>query len=356
MMAKTPVIGPAQIKLLEKLCNAIAVSGDEGEVRKIVQAEVRDFADSVKVDALGNVLVSRSGKGPKRLRVMLDCHMDEVGLMLVKDEGEGLFLFDRVGGIDPRSLPGKQVLVGRDKIPAVISCANLLVSPEERKKSVPIKALHIDLGPEAKGKARVGDRVSFATQFRRAGETLFAKSIDNRIGVAILLELLKTAPDNIDLCLSFSVQEEVGGRGAKVAAQYFSPDLAIAVDATPAYDFPVHDDSENTFYNCRLGAGPAIYTADASTLHDPRLVRFLQESAELAGIPWQLRQPGGGGTDSGTIHRSLGGVPSVSVSVPHRYSHTAISVARVSDWQNTLLLLKTALARIQPDLLGHERP
>lgn len=179
-----------------------------------------------------------------------------------------------------------------------------------------------------------------------------AKSIDDRIGVATLIELFKQASPNVDLCAAFSVQEEIGLRGAKVAAQYFNPDLAIAIDSTPANDLPVYDGAENTTYNTRLGLGPAIYIADGSTLHDPRLVRFLQETAEAESIPYQLRQPGGGGTDSGAIQRSLAGIPAVSVSVPHRYTHSPISIARVEDWKNTIRLLSAALQRIKPELVA----
>lgn len=348
-------ISEPQVELLEKLCNASAVSGDEGEVRKIILEEVKPYADTVKVDALGNVLVTKNGTGADRVRVMLDCHMDEVGFMLVSDDGEGLYRFELVGGIDVRQLPGKQVLVGKEKIPGVIGARPIhLTTSEERQKKIPLDALRIDIGPG--GKARPGDRAVFATRFQRVGSSILAKAIDNRIGCALLIDLLKTSPANVDLCLSFSVQEEIGLRGAKVAAFHFNPDMAIAIDATPANDLPVHDGSENTFYNTRLGQGPAIYTFDSGTLNDPRLIRFLAHTAEAAGIPYQFRQPGGGGTDAGAIHRTRTGVPTVSVSVPHRYTHSAISLARLEDWQNTLALLTAALERITPDLLQQARP
>ena len=221
---------------------------------------------------------------------------------------------------------------------------------DEYTKKVPLDALRIDLG--LSGKAKVGDRAGFATRFRRVGPSIMAKSIDDRIGVATLIELLKQAPPNIDLCAAFSVQEEIGLRGAKVAAQYFNPDLAIAIDSTPANDLPMHDGSENMSYNTKLGLGPAIYVADGSTLHDPRLVRFLRETAEAEKIPYQIRQPGGGGTDSGAIQRSLAGIPTVSVSVPHRYTHSPVSIARVDDWKHTLNLLHAALKRITPELIA----
>jgi endoglucanase len=345
-----PTFGNAQLKLLEKLCNVIGVSGDEGEVRKIVMKEIKPYADDVRVDALGNVLATRRGKGTKRPRVMLDAHMDEVGFMIVADDGEGIFRFETVGAIDERHLIGKQVYVGKDRTPGIIGGKPIhLMESNERLKKVSEENLRIDLG--LTGKARVGDRAGFATKFRRVGPSIMSKSIDDRIGVATLIELLKHAPPHLDLCAAFTVQEEIGLRGAKVAAHYFNPDLAIAIDSTPAHDLPVHDGGENTTYNTKLGLGPAIYMADGSTLHDPRLVQFLQEVAQAESIPCQLRQPGGGGTDSGAIQRALSGIPTVSVSVPHRYTHSPISLARVDDWKNTLALLHAALKKITPTLI-----
>jgi endoglucanase len=346
-----PTFGTSQLKLLEKLCNVIAVSGDEGEVRKIVLDEIKDHADDSRVDALGNVLATRRGRGTKRTRVMLDAHMDEVGLMIVADDGEGIYRFETVGGIDPRHLIGKQFFVGKDRTPAVIGGKPIhLMDSGERMRKVSIDTLRLDLG--LTGKAKVGDRAGFATKFRRVGPSIMAKSIDDRIGVATLIELFRQAPPNIDLCAVFSVQEEIGLRGAKVAAQYFNPDLAIAIDSTPANDLPDHDGKENMTYNTKLGLGPAIYIADGSTLHDPRLVRFLQAVASSQGIPHQLRQPGGGGTDSAAIQRALAGVPTVSVSVPHRYTHSPVSLSRLDDWKHTLNLLHAALKKISPDLIA----
>ena len=347
-------IGTPQIKLLEKLCNAMSVSGDEGEVRRIVLEEVKPYADEVKVDALGSVLVRKNGttdsSRKKPLRVLLDAHMDEVGLMIVNDDGEGFFQFEIVGGIDERHLVGKQVIVGKDHAIGVIGAKPIhLTTVEERGHTISIDSMRIDLGPE--GKAKVGDRATYATKFKQAGPSIMSKSIDDRIGVAILIELLKHAPKNIELCLSFSVQEEIGLRGAKVAAHFFEPDLAIAVDSTPARDLPDYEGRENFTYNTQLSLGPAIYMANSSALDDARLVRFLAETAEKNKIPYQFRQPGGGGTNAGAIQRSRAGVPVVSVSVPHRYTHSPISVSRVDDWKNTLNLLNAALKNLTRDLL-----
>lgn len=344
-------IGTAQIKLLEKLCNVMSVSGDEGEVRRIVLEEVRPYADEVKVDAMGSVLVRKNGASKNPMRVLLDCHMDEVGFMITNDDGDGFFQFEVVGGIDVRHLVGKQVIVGKDHAIGVIGAKPIhMTTAEERKLAVEADAMRIDLGPE--GKASLGDRATFATKFRRVGPSIMSKAIDNRIGCAILIELLKNAPKNIELCLAFSVQEEIGLRGATVAAHYFNPDLAIAVDSTPARDLPDFEGRENYTYNTKLGLGPAIYMANSSTIDDPRLVKFLEQTAIKNKIPFQFRQPGGGGTDAGAIQQSRSGVPVVSVSVPHRYTHSPISVSRVDDWKNTLNLLHAALKNIDHDLLN----
>ncbi len=359
-----PQVGAAQLRLLERLCNACAVSGDEGEVRAIVLEEVRKLGLEPKVDALGNVLVTRQGSAEKRMRVMIAAHMDEVGFMLVHEDGEGLYRFEIVGGIDPRQMVGKPVWIGKTHIPGVIGARPIhLTSPDERRHAPNVDSLCIDLGPQNGKKVKVGDRGTFATKFTRLGPSLRAKALDDRFGVAALIELLRTAPPNIDLLAAFTVQEEVGLRGARVAAYTFDPDLAFVLDCTPANDLPAWDDGgftsgdrpENFRYNTRLGGGPAIYTADNATLSDPRLVRYLMATGEAAGIPFQLRQPGGGGTDAGAIHKARTGIPSVSVSVPGRYMHTAAGLSRLDDWKNLLALVHAALVRLSPDIFNEER-
>ena len=359
-----PTIGPAQIDLLARLSNACAVSGDEQQVRKIVIEEIKAHASEFHVDAMGSVLAVRHappGTGAERpLRVMIDVHMDEVGFMIVDDDKDGLFRFDRVGGIDERALPGKTVLVGKDNIPGVIGARPIhLAEPGETGRKIPLDALRIDVG-QAGAKVKIGDRATFATRFRQLGPSLMGKALDNRLGVATLIELVKNPPPNlhgggIELLAAFSVQEEIGLRGAQVAAYTFNPDLAIAIDSTPAYDLPAWDDSENSAYNTRLGAGPAIYIADGGLISDPRLVRHLAQTAQELGIPFQFRQPGGGGTDAGAIHRVRAGIPSVAMSVPGRYAHTAAMIARLSDWENTLALVYQALTRLDRSILSAER-
>jgi len=168
-----------------------------------------------------------------------------------------------------------------------------------------------------------------------------------------LIELLRHAPENIDLLAAFTVQEEVGLRGARVAAYRFDPQIGMAIDATPAHDLPAYDvDVENTRYNTKLDHGPAIYLMDGATISDRRLAEWLIQTAETENIPYQIRQPNPGGTDAGAIHRTRAGVPSISVSVPVRYAHSAASLIRQEDWANTLKLVYHALTRLTPEILS----
>ncbi len=349
-------VGKTQLDLLEELTNANGVSGNENEIREIIRKKVAPYADEIKVDGMGNLLVIKHAKRPDAFKVMLDAHMDEVGFMIVEEDGDGLYEFEQVGGGDERQFVSKPVTVGSDKLPGVIGSKPIHLADEEEMHTViSQRGMRIDLGPAGKGKAKRGDYAAYATKFVRSGDAIFAKALDNRLGCATLIELLKTAPEHIELLAAFTVQEEIGLRGAKVAAYDFNPQLAIAVDSTPAFDFERPDGSENTQYNCKLGGGPAIYIADRGTLSDPRLIRFLTKTAEDNGINYQYRQPGGGGTDAGALHLTRGGIPSVSVSVPGRYAHTAVMLSRISDWQDTLNLLQQTLAALTPEILAGDR-
>jgi endoglucanase len=354
-MANSATLGKKQFTLLEKLCNSMSLSGDEGEVRSIILDEIRPYITEHKIDALGNVLATKKGNTNNCLKVMLAAHMDEIGFMIAADDGEGIFRFETNGGIDPRQLPGKAVIVGKDHVPGVIGARPIhLTTSSERREKISLNNLRIDIGPGS-NKIKPGDRATFATRFQRVGGSMVSKALDDRLGVAVLIELLKHSPANIDLQVAFTVQEETGLRGARVAAYYFNPDLAFVVDSTPAYDLPAWDDEENVSYNCKLGAGPAIYIADGATLSDPRLVKLLAGIAEKENISYQFRQPGGGGTDAGAIHKQRSGVPTVSISIPGRYAHTAAGMARISDFNNTVALLKATLQSIPPDILAQER-
>lgn len=353
----------ASVLRLERLCNAVGVSGDESEVRKIVLGELNKTTNrdrNVKVDNLGNVLVTQAPSSDKKLRVMVAAHMDEVGMMLTQEDNGSFFRFELVGGIDKRALIGKAVWVGKEHIPGVIGAKpiHFITSDDEMKNPIPLEELRIDVSPANKGKVKVGDRATFATPFLKTGASLRGKALDDRLGVALLLELLEMNFPAIELMAAFTVQEEIGLRGAGVAAYGLKPDLAIVIDSTPAYDQPHWDDEkdhpdESIKYNARLGKGAAVYVADGRTFSHPPLVRFFIDTAETLHIPYQIRQPGGGGTDAGAIHLQREGTPTITVSVPARYLHTAVSLARHADWESTLTLVANALSRLTPRAIQH---
>lgn len=354
------VVNEEQVGILERLCNASAVSGDEAEVRTIVLEEVKPIVDEVAVDVMGNVLAKRFGDGKNPLKVMLAAHMDEVGMMVTHDEGKGKYRFEVVGGIKTHILPAKSVWVGKKKIPGIIGAAPIhLTSATERKKPISADDLRLDVGPDNGKEIRIGDRVVFSTEFAVQGNAIFTKALDDRIGVAVLIQLLKNAPKNIDLLAAFTVQEEVGLRGAYTAAFALDPDIAIALDCTPAYDQPAWDKGNdrwggNTQYNTRIRKGPAIYVADRGTISDPRLIRHFVKISQDKGIPFQFRQPGGGRTDAGAIHTQRSGIPSISISVPARYTHTPVSICDRLDWENMQKLVYLGLGSIPGNILAVE--
>jgi endoglucanase len=348
------------MSLLRALTEAVGVSGDEAAVRKLVREQVEPLADEIRVDALGNLLAIRRGSARRRVRVMLSAHMDEVGVMVTGVEPDGVLHVACVGSILPQHLAGKAFWVGRARVPGVIGLTPPHLTREKRTRDrLEVDKFRLDIGAqtpeEALERVRIGDRASFATALTRMGECVSAKALDDRLGVAILVELLGTAPPNVDLLAAFTVQEEMGLRGAGIAAHSLDPELAIAIDCTPALDLPMWDGAENTSYSTRLGEGPALYTADHSTVSDQRLLDHFESAARAARLPFQLRQPGGGSTDAGAIHRARKGIPAISVSVPVRYPHSPAGMIRIDDWRSTALLLHAALVHLSPETLSRGR-
>jgi endoglucanase len=342
---------PAQasaLDFLRQLSDTVGVSGDEGAVRKLIRETVKDLADEIKVDALGNLFAIKHG--PQRApRVLLTAHMDEIGFMILGIDGDGLLKFGAVGGVDDRILLGKPVWVGENKVPGVIGMKPIhLINNSELTNVVKIDSLRIDIGATSRDAAsrmaKAGDRATFAAPFVELGPTVRGKAFDDRAGCAALVEVLRGRNYPVELIAAFTVQEEVGLRGAKVAGYAADADAAIVLDCTPANDLPPADEEDENFkYNTRLGHGPAIYLHDGSTLHDKRLIKYLAAVAESKNIPFQFRQPGGGGTDAGAIQRSRAGVPTVSVSVPGRYIHSPAAIVSTSDFHNTARLIRAAL-------------
>jgi endoglucanase len=349
--------------LLQKLSEANGVSGREEEVRAILLQEIRGHVDEARVDGVGNLIARKRGTGGSGPRVLLAAHMDEIGLMVSQVEDTGLLRFGKVGGIDDRILPAKGVLIGEKRVPGVITFKPVhLLEKGEREQVLSAKALSIDIGAsnraEAEKLVKRGDVAVFAAEFRElgpggaeGGRTVQGKAFDDRAGCAVLAALLAgTYP--FDISAAFTVQEEVGLRGARVAAYAEEPDWAIVLECTGANEIPVKKDvSPST----RLGAGPAITVMDSSFIADRRLVGLLLRTAEELGIRCQIKQPAIGGTDAGPIHLSRGGVPSVTVAVPCRYIHSPAGILNLNDFEATVALVREALLRL-PGALGRSNP
>ncbi len=340
--------------ILKDLSEAIGVSGDEGDVRAIILDAIRDHVDEVRVDNMGNVLALKRGTGDQGLRVMLAAHMDEVGLMVIGHDNDGLLRFRPVGGLDPRVLPGTPLKVGDERLPGVIGIKPIhLARDEERKKAPRIKELAVDIGAKDKKEAArlapLGTYIAFATPFRDLGPTVSGKAFDDRAGCAALVELLRGDPFPFDLHAAFTVQEEVGLRGARVAAYTIEPDCAFVLEGTIADDLPRDKDTSPT---TELGHGPAITLMDRTFIADRRLVQLLTSTADELHIPYQFKQPGVGGTDAGSIHLTRAGVPSATVAVPCRYIHSPVSLLSRDDFDNLLTLMRESLARLTPRTLG----
>ncbi|MCK6628616.1 MAG: M20/M25/M40 family metallo-hydrolase [Anaerolineae bacterium] len=345
---------------LEQLSNAFGVSSVEGDVRKIILEAAKTYADEWRVDTMGNLFVTRNHRGngsSSPRRVMVTAHMDEVGFMISEIKSNGRLKFKAIGGFDRRVLLGKAVVVGQERVPGVIGLKPVhLLKRGEYDNVDDIDSMYIDIGASGDnggGKVSVGDFATFATQFgylggqprRRTEQGLVkGKAFDNRAGCAVLLELLK-GDYPVDLVAVFTVQEEIGLRGARVAAYATQPDQAFILECTAADDLPSLDEDVPEGFP-RLGDGPAITVMDRSFIADRRLVDLLVATAEAEGIPHQFKRPGIGGTDAGAVHLAREGVPAVVVSVPARYIHSPAAVLDLADFWNTVKLMQATLRRL----------
>lgn len=342
---------PKSLDLLTRLTEAVAVSGGEADVRDIVAGELGPHTERMEIDALGNLLVFRTAPGGRRPRIMVSAHMDEVGMMVSGVDKSGYLRFKPVGDLAVQTLGGRPVWIGVEKLPGVIGLPPIhLLSEEERKNELKVDDLRIDIGAsskeEAEEKVRLGAQVAFATRLHQQDGSIWAKALDGRLGVAMLIELFLNPPPGIELLAAFTVQEEVGLRGAQAAAHRLKPDFGLALDCAPARDFPTWQRERNDRYITRLREGPAIYIMDGRTIADKRWVDLLTRSAQENHIRYQIRQPLSGGTDAGAIHLSRGGVPSVSLSVPARHLHGPVGLIDVADWRACARLAFASLANL----------
>ena len=340
--------------LLQKLCAADGISGDENTVRELILAEIRPFADSVTIDPLGNLLIHKKGKNRPKAKLMLSAHMDEVGLMVTDITSDGYLKFDEVGGIDRRVLIGKNVTVNQT-VNGVIGVKPIHLTKGDESSAIPsYSELYIDIGAQSAQEAQKyvspGDSVCFVSEFTQTTEMIRSKAIDDRFGCLVLIDLIKSELD-FDMDFAFVVQEEVGLHGATVAAYTLDPDYALVIETTTAADIPEIDAQKQV---CRLGEGAVISMMDKRTIYDKEMAALALKTAEEIGVKAQIKRAVAGGNDAGVIHKSRGGVRTLAVSLPCRYLHAPNCVAAKDDYESVMQLTRALASLVAKGTLNHD--
>jgi endoglucanase len=337
------------IALLKLICETPGAPGHEHRVREVVLKELKGLADEVSIDKMGNVTAVRRGR--ERKKVMSAAHMDEIGFIVTHIDDKGFLRFHTLGGFDPKTLTAQRVIVhGKEDLIGVMGSKPIhLMSPEERNKAPQIQDFFIDLGlPKKKVEklVSVGTPVTRQRELIEMGNCVNCKSIDNRVSVFILLETLRKLKGNIpyDFYAAFTVQEEVGLRGAGVAAHHIEPDFGINLDTTIAFDTPGARPYEMV---TELGKGAGIKIMDSSTICDTRMVDFLRKTADKHKILWQSEILPAGGTDTAGLQRNgKTGAIAGAISIPTRHIHQVIEMADKTDIQNCIDLLTYSVKEI----------
>ena len=329
------------IELLRKLCMTDGISGDEGSVRDTVISQIKDCCE-YKVDNLGNIIAFKKGKNRAQKKVLTDAHLDEVGLIITSIESNGFLRFKTVGGIDPTVLAFRRVLINGKTTGVIGGKPVHLKTADERKAAPDVKNLYIDIGATSKECAQTlvseGDSAVMCSDFIVSGNKILTKALDNRVGCAVIIDLLKNEAE-YDFYASFSVQEEIGLRGAGVAAYSVEPDSAIVIDGTTAADISGVADCKKI---CIQGEGAAVSFMDGATSYD----REYYKAALASGIKCQSKCGITGGNNAGAIHLTRSGVRTAALSVPCRYIHSAGSVADIRDIESCRDLLRYMINQI----------
>jgi len=338
------------IELLKKISETAGAPGFEKRIREFVSEEIKPFVDSVEVDNMGNLIAFRKGASDKK--IMLAAHMDEIGFIVSHIDDNGFVRFLPLGGFDPKTLSSQRVIIhGKEDVVGVMGTKPVhLMSPEERNKAVQLKDFFIDLGmskEEVEAVVSVGDSITRQRELIEMGNCINGKSLDNRISVFVLLEAMKELKDSdlpCDTYAVFSVQEEVGLRGAQVAALGIQPDFGVAIDTTIAFDVPGAQPHETV---SELGKGAAIKIMDSSVICDTRMRSYMEEVAKKKELVYQFEMLPAGGTDSGMIQRMVkGGAITGAVSIPTRHIHQVIETVHKIDVENAIALVTGVIAEL----------
>ena len=335
-------------KLLANICEIAGAPGFEQRIRTLVIKEIESFVDSIQVDNMGNVIaLKKAAKNPEGKKVMVAAHMDEIGFIVTHIDDDGFIRFATLGGFDPKTLTAQRVIIhGKKDVIGVMGSKPIhVMTPEERNKIPKITDYFIDMGmskKEVEKYVSIGNPITRERELIEMGNCVNCKSIDNRVSVYILIEALKNLKKfPYDVYGVFTVQEEVGVRGAKVAAQIINPDFGLGLDTTIAFDLPGAQPHEMV---TKLGEGTAIKILDAMTICDYRMVDYLKGIADKNKIKWQPEVLVAGGTDTAGVQRSgQNGAISGAISIPTRHLHQVIEMADKYDIERSIKLLTKAL-------------
>ncbi|MEM9835625.1 MAG: M42 family metallopeptidase [Bacteroidota bacterium] len=338
------------VALLKQICEAPGVSGFEQRIREVVLKEVKSLVDDIQVDNMGNVIAIRRGKSDKR--VMVAAHMDEIGFIVNHIDEDGFIRFLPLGGFDPKTLTAQRVIVqGEKDLMGVMGTKPIhIMKPEERAKAVPITDYFIDMGmrkADLEQYVGIGDPITREREMIEMGDCVNSKSLDNRVSVFILIETLRKLKDQTlpyDLYAVFTVQEEVGLRGAISSAHHIDPDFGFGLDVTIAYDVPGSQAHENV---TKLGNGAAIKVLDGSVISDYRMVNYLKQQAEDHHIDYQLELLPAGGTDTAGVQRyGKKGSIAGAISIPLRHMHQSTEMANKADVAACIDLLTAGVTKL----------
>ena len=327
---------------IKELCVLNGAPGDEDEVRSYIKEKVAPYATEMRIDALGNLIVFKKGKKSTGGTLLLAAHMDEVGLIIRSITEEGYLKFSCVGGIDRRVLLSKAVVVGKNQVPGIIGMKPIHLTTSEERKSIPKgKDLTIDIGAQSREEAEklvsVGDYAVFTSDIVEFGNGFIkAKAIDDRAGCAVMMELLKEELP-MDCTFAFTVQEEIGCKGAMGAAFSVKPKITLIVETTTAADLAGVKGGKKV---CCLGVGPVIPFMDNGSIADRELYELVRALAEKHHIPWQTKHMIAGGNDARAFQHSREGVRTIVMSAAVRYLHAPSTVAYKQDFDNILKLAR----------------
>lgn len=335
-------------KLLKEICETPGAPGFEQRIREVVLREVKPLADSVSIDNMGNVTVVKKGKKPKK--VMVAAHMDEISFIVTHIDDKGFLRFHPLGGFDVKTLTAQRVIVhGKKDLIGVMGSKPIhVMTPDERNKMPAMTDYFIDLGMSKKEVEKyisVGNPVTRERELIQMGNCVNGKSLDNRVSVFILIEVLKLVKKlPYDFYAVFSVQEEIGIRGVGVSALEINPDFGFGLDTTIAYDVPGARAHEMV---TQLGEGAGIKLMDSSVVCDYRMVEYMKQTADKHKIKWQAEILPAGGTDTAGIQRmNKGGAISGAVSIPTRHIHQVIEMADKDDIQASIDLLRRCVEEL----------